>query len=133
MARFALLINGAFVRHEHHAARPDDIAHKAVTYLPSPPVAQPTIDPLTEVIEGPTYTIGAQSVVEAWTTRPKTAEEIDADKNSALAGLNSPYAPILKILRNHENRIRLLENAAFGTNKPALSLAEVKAAIKALL
>ncbi len=110
-----------------------NVRHPAVVAwggVPVPFEPKPVFDPLIEVVTGPNYTEGAPSV---WTKRNKTAPEIDADKDAATGAVNGMYSPLLKILRNHENRLRLLENAQFATSKPPLSLADVKAALKELL
>lgn len=133
MARFAFIRPDNSIDRKATDIDPTVQTKTGWRWLPCSPVAQPAFDSLTEIVEGPAYTVNANDVTEVWTKRAKTAPEIDADKDAAANAVNGPYAPLLKILRNHENRLRLLENAQFGTSKPPLSLADVKAAIKALL
>lgn len=108
-------------------------AHKQAWWRPVVVVGNDSFDPLTQKKTGPVTTIEASQVVDTYTIVALTAQEISDLKDTSLIVLNGGYSPLLKILRNHENRMRLLENAQFGTSKPPLSLAEVQAAIKALL
>jgi hypothetical protein len=103
---------------------PPDIAHKGVTWLPAPEASAPDYDDATQVLEGPTTTIGKDQVTTSYTVRDKTAAELDAAKEDRL---NSVDTFILKTLCDHESRMRVLEG------KSAITLTQCRAAIKAAL
>lgn len=90
----------------------------------------PAFDPATQVCDT-SETITQANVTKNYSVRSKTAPELDADKNAQVAGINGG-ALNKKILRNFENRLRLVENAEFGTTKPPLSMAELEALLKSL-
>lgn len=133
MPRYALIKGGVFSSVREYPTQPGNIPHKSVVWLPCPEVQKPAYDATSEKLVGPTFQIGETEVTESWSVVSLTSEELSAAKDSAVASINGNFNPLLKILRNHENRLRLLENSEFATNKPALSLAEVRAAIKAIL
>jgi hypothetical protein len=105
-----------------------DAPHKGIKWLPAPVVAPPAYDAATQVLAGPTVTIGETEVTTSYSVRDKTAQEIaaeaDADKE---ARLNSVDLFVLKTLCDHESRIRVLEG------KSAITLAQCRAAIKGAL
>jgi hypothetical protein len=72
--------------------------------------------------------VGETEVTESWSVRSKTAQEISDDKDTSLTALNGTlYNPLIKIIVNLHNRIRVLEGLSTHTE------AQVKAAIKNLL
>jgi hypothetical protein len=88
----------------------------------------PSFDPTAEIITGPTFTVNANDVTEAWGKRNLTAQEISDRKDAAVSSINGGgFAPVLKILFNINNRVRVLEGQS------ALTMAQFKAAIKAAL
>ncbi len=85
-----------------------------------------------QVVEGPVYTVTTTSVngkpteklVESYTVRDMTPDEIDTRKAAQAAAVNGI---VVKMLFNQENRVRFLEG------KPALTIDKFKEAIKALV
>lgn len=95
-------------------------------WLPAPVATPPSFDPETQVLIGPTRTVGASQVTESYTVRARTAAELDADKDSKIADIGEA---VVRALCNHENRIRALQ-----PSPPAqMSLAQCRAAFKSLL
>lgn len=90
------------------------------------PGVKPSIDPLAEIVTGPTYTFGA-TVTEAWSKRNLTAQEISDAKDISIVGLNGGWGPLIKGLLSLHNRIRVLEGLSTHT------MTQFKAGIKALL
>lgn len=152
MPRFACIdASNAFFHPEKFRffdVKPPDLPHKGLRWLPANPVAAPSFDAKLEVLEGPTHTIGATSVTESWSVRAKTAQEIDADKDAAVNGLNnSHYQALLKIILELENDNRtikakinqLITDTGASTTKftnpqaAQITLAQLKTAIKNLL
>jgi hypothetical protein len=103
---------------------PPDIPHKNVRWLPAPQAEAPAYDPATQVLEGPTVSIGKEAVTESYAVRDKTAEELDADKDAKLGTVD---VFVLKVLCDHESRVRALEG------KSEITLEQCRAAIKAKL
>jgi hypothetical protein len=89
-----------------------------------PDVARPSFDPATEVVEGPTYTVGASSVTEVWTKRSLTAQEISDRKDAKIGSIDALQ---FSVMFDMENRVRVLES------KPAVTAAQYRAALKARL
>jgi len=77
-----------------------------------------------EVSNSPVTTVLADKVTVEQTARPKSAPEIDAEKDSQLDGFD---ALALKLLFSHENRVRALEGEA------AVTALQFRAAMKAML
>ena len=98
--------------------------HKQPPWKPVVKNGDDQFDSSIQVKEGPVTTIEATQVTDTWTIRAKTAAELDSDKDNQVNAFNSVA---FKIAFNHENRIRALEA------KPAITAAQFKAAIKALL
>jgi hypothetical protein len=96
-------------------------------WLPCPVGEKPTIDPTTHKIDGPIYAVGETEVTERYSAVGLTAQEIDDAKSAAVAGMNGSWSPFLRVILNHENRIRALEG------KNSITMAQLKAALKALL
>jgi hypothetical protein len=102
---------------------PPDVTRKGIEWLPVE-VTDPACDPATQVKSGPVETVGNEGVTRVWTVREMTAAEIDAAKDAAVAGFD---AVALRVLMNHENRIRALEG------KQAITAPQFRTALKALL
>jgi hypothetical protein len=117
-------------------------------WLPCDPVALPSFDPKTEKVTGPTYTIGAEAVTEAWSVVSLTAQEISDAKDVAVNNLNgSTYSTLLQVILSLENDNRVIKTkinaiidaAALATPKftagqaGSITMTQLKSAIKALL
>jgi hypothetical protein len=109
---------------QHHDVCPPDLPAKDWRWLSAPIATPPSYDANTQVLEGPTRTVEASAVTESYTVRSKTAEELNADKESRL---NSLAVFVLKHLCDHESRIRVLEG------KSAITFEQCREAIKAAL
>ena len=150
MSRFALIISGEFGHLREFASQPPDIEHKSVRWLPCDPVSKPSFDSKTEKITGPTYTINASDVTEAWAKVSLTAQEISDAKDSEVNSLNgTDYKPLLQILLtvvNDNRAVRAKLNALIDATNQAgtvpkfgagqvsqIDIDQLKAAIKALL
>jgi hypothetical protein len=88
MPRYALAINGVFSRVQESATKPPDIAHKNVKWLSCPVIAAPSFDPDTEKLTGPTYTVNANDVTEAWAVVTMTAPEQANRKTTKFDNIN---------------------------------------------
>jgi hypothetical protein len=107
---------------------PPDAPHKGIAWLPAPEVAPPAYDEATQVLTGPTVTIGETEVTTSYSVRDKTAQELADEADAAKEDrLKSVDLFVLKTLCDHESRIRVLEG------KSAITLAQCRAAIKATL
>jgi hypothetical protein len=148
MARYARIVAGAVAELRNFAAAPDPNPAKNLDWRSCPVVAPPSYNGKTEVLEGPTYTVGASEVTEAWSVRAKTAQEISDDKDAAVNGLNnSHYQALLKVLLELENDNRTIKTkintlitdtgastAAFTAGQASqITLTQLKNAIKNLL
>jgi hypothetical protein len=102
-------------------ACPPSIEGKGVKWLPAPQAEKPSYDADTQVLEGPTVTVGKDSVTESYTVRDKTADELDGEKDARLDKVDTF---VLRTLCDHESRIRVLEG------KSAITLSQCRAAIK---
>jgi hypothetical protein len=117
-------------------------------WLPCDPVARPSYDPKTEKVTGPTYTVGAEAVTEAWAVVALTAQEISDAKDSAVNDLNGgTYATLLEVILSLENDNRvikakvnaIIDATAIATAKftagqsGAITMNQLKTAIRALL
>lgn len=128
MARFAFVNPSNAVDRLAANVDPNVETKTGWRWLPCDPVAQPSFDPSTEKITGPTYTVGSSSVTEVWTKVALSAQEISEAKDAAVSGLNGTlYAALAKVLLNHENRIRALES------KTPITMVQFKNGVKALL
>jgi hypothetical protein len=99
-------------------------------WLLAPMVARPAYDPLTQKVTGPTYTVGASEVTEAYGVASLTAQEISDFKDAAVTSAledTQLYPVLFNGLFNMNNRIRALEGQG------SLTKAQYKAAIKNLL
>lgn len=129
MPRCALVNAGNAVLAVETNANPAAQTRAGFRWLPCPAVAKPSFDAATETVDGPTYTVNANDVTEVWTKRSRTAPEMAEAKAAAVNGINGPLKPVLKILLNHENRIR----AGATPPQPALSMADFKTFFEGLL
>lgn len=120
--RYARIVAGAVADLRDFAIPPDPNPVKGLDWRACPPVAPPSFDPATQVRTGPTYTVGASSVTEAWAVRAKTAQELAADaeaqKDRELAALQKA---VFEGLFNHENRLRALEGQPSITRQQLLT------------
>lgn len=90
-------------------------------WLPCQAAAQPTFDPLTEALDGPSYIVAAKAVTESWTKRSLTAREISEQKDAKI-GFSAFH---LQTFLDVENRVRALEG------KQALTSDQYRAALRA--
>jgi hypothetical protein len=117
-------------------------------WLPCDPVAQPSFNPKTEQVTGPTYTVGETEVTEVWTVVALTAQEISDAKDGAVNSLNGgTYATLLEVILSLENDNRvikakvnaIIDATAIATPKftagqsGVITMNQLKAAIKALI
>lgn len=123
MARFALINPSNQINRFGPATAPTKTGWK---WLPCPNVATPTYDPSSEIVEGPTYTVNATDVTEAWNKRNLTVQELSNAKDAAVNSINgSPYPALLKILLAIANDNRAVKRkinaviAATGIATPA--------------
>lgn len=93
-------------------------------WLPCPYVAHPQFDAGTHALTGPTYSVTLTEVIEALGTVAKTAEQISTEKEVTVSSI---MPALLKVLLNHENRIRAL------AGQGAVTMDQFKNALKALL
>ena len=82
---------------------------------------KPEFDPSTHVCEQ-TEALVKNKLVRGWSVRAKTADEVDAIKT---AEVDRVQGVVLKVILDHENRIRAIEG------KGAVTAAQFKTAIKA--
>ena len=128
MERYALVNPDDEVDRLSFNIDPNVATRSGWSWLACPAVARPSFDPASEKITGPTYTINDGDVTEVWTKVSLSAQEISDAKDVAIGQLNgSTFSALAKVLLNHENRIRALEN------KGAITMAQFKAGVKALL
>lgn len=104
-------------------------SHKASWWRPIVVVGNDAFDPLTQKKTGPVTTIEETQVVDTYTISSLSAPELAAAKTAAVEGINGQFKPILKILLDHENRIR----DQHAPPQTALNMADFKTYIKALL
>jgi hypothetical protein len=150
MARFALINPSNAIDRMASNVDPNVQTKTGWKWLPCDPVAQPSFDPTTEKVTGPTYTVGASSVTEIWTKVSLTAQEISDRKDAAVNGLNGtvdkPLLQILLTVVNDNRAVRAKLNALIDATGQAatvtkypnnqttvIDMTQLKAAIKALL
>lgn len=126
--RCAMVTGGAveYLRFFESECPPDPAGKPGRTWLPAPIVAAPSFDPATQVREDPQYIVGETEVTQDWSesVRAKTPQELDADKDSKISGVEEA---ILRALCDHENRLRDLEGSGNVT------LQQCRNGLKALL
>jgi hypothetical protein len=81
--RYARIVDNAVAEFRDFAIPPDPNPAKGLDWRPCPVIPRPVYDPATHVCTGPTYTVQADQVVEGWTVRAKTAQELTADADAA--------------------------------------------------
>jgi hypothetical protein len=117
-------------------------------WLSCPSVAPPSYNAKTEKVTGPTYTVGAEAVVESWSVVSLTAQEISDAKDAAVSGLDMTiYGTLLEVILSLENDNRviktkinaLIDATAVATVKftngqaNSITMTQLKTAIKALI
>lgn len=108
--RFSLIKNDVFIENREYPTQPVDIPHKLIRWLPCPYVTRPNIDPKTQAITGPTYTIQATQVLEQWGTRSLTAQEVTDAKDAAISALiGDDYQTFLNTITAVLNEGRTLD------------------------
>jgi len=105
-------------------AKPADLPHKGLKWLPVVEVGKDDPVSETQVKEGPVAVVTDNEVIYTWTVRAKNAQELDADKEDALRGIDRAQ---FEILFMHHNDIRDLKG------QQPVTKAQFKAAIKARL
>lgn len=125
MATYVLVrsTDGAIIDQRDFAETPPDVTRKGIAWRPLV-VTDPAFDPATQVKTGPVLTTLADKVTKAWSVRTMTADELDAVKAAAVDAVDSVA---LKVLFNHENRVRALEG------KQAVTSVQFRNAFKAML
>lgn len=111
-AEYAAVQSGVILERRDFASAPPDMTRKGFTWLPVIRT-DPDYDATTQVKTGPVTAINATDVTDVWTVRPKTTQELDADKAAAIAGIT---VAIIRALCNHENRLRDLQRFARADN-----------------
>jgi hypothetical protein len=81
-------------------------------------------DHATHVKEGPVTVVEIDKVTKTWTVRPKTADEIDVDKEARIPPSDSIQ---FKAMLDVENRTLALES------KPAVTVDEYRETLKGML
>lgn len=81
--RYARIVDNAAVEMRIFPVAPDPNPAKGLDWRPCPVIPKPVFDLTTQVCEGPIYTVASAQVVESWTVRLKTAEELAADLEAA--------------------------------------------------
>lgn len=79
---------------------PPDLPAKSWRWLPAPIADAPDYDPATEIVEGPVYVVTEKGVVESYTVRDKTAQEISDEKDAVLNAMNIATFRALCHLKN---------------------------------
>jgi hypothetical protein len=96
-------------------------AHKQAWWRPVVVIGNSSPDE-TQVKEGPVVVIEVDRVVETYTLRPKTAGELDVEKEAKLDAVDALQ---LKVSFDIENRVRVLEG------KAPVTAQQYRAALKA--
>ena len=109
---------------EFRTGTPPDLPLKSFRWLPLE-VTDPDLgDRATHIKEGPVESVGAKKVTRVWTVRPKTADEIDVDKEARIPLSDSIQ---FKAMLDVENRTLALES------KPAVTVDEYRETLKGML
>ena len=98
--------SGAVREFREFADKPEDIPHKDVKWLPAPVIAAPDYDPARQVLSGPIYQVTDTVVIEAWSLRDKTAEELSVDIEAKIARIDEATRRALESL---DGRVTTLE------------------------
>ena len=109
---------------EFRSGNPPKLPLKPFRWLPLE-VTDPDVDDYaTHTIEGPVTTVKAKKVTRVWTVRPKTADELDADKEGQIPPSDSiQFTAMLDV----ENRTLALES------KPAVTVDDYRETLKGML
>lgn len=104
---------------------PEAQTKEGYQWLPAPEAIKPAYDSATQVLSGPTITVGKDAVTTEYTVRDKTAQEL-ADEAEATKEdrLGNVELFVLQTLCDHESRIRVREG------KSAITFDQCRQAIK---
>lgn len=106
-------------------ARPEDIPHKGIKFLPVQSIGEgAAVDPLTQIKEGPVTAILADKVTDTWTVRAKTAPEVTADQDSKV---DQHSQMLLRVLFQINNDVRVLKGQS------ALTMPQFRQSLRALV
>jgi hypothetical protein len=109
---------------EFRTGTPPDLPLKSFRWLPLE-VTDPDVgDHATHIKEGPVTTVKAKKVTRVWAVRPRTADELDAYKESQIPLSDSIQ---FKAMLDVENRTLALES------KPAVTVDEYRETLKGML
>ena len=109
---------------EFRSGTPPDLPQKPFRWLPLE-ITNPDIPSrITHLKEGPVTTVRAKKITRVWTVRPKTADELDADKEGQIPSSDSIQ---FKAMLDVENRTLALES------KPAVTVDEYRETLKGML
>ena len=109
---------------EFRTGTPPDLPLKPFRWLPLE-ITNPDVDDYaTHTKEGPVEAVKAKKVTRVWTVRPKTADELDADKEGQIPPSDSIQ---FKAMLDVENRTLALES------KPAVTVDDYRETLKGML
>ena len=109
---------------EFRSGTPPDLPLKPFRWLPLE-ITNPDVDDYaTHTREGPVTVVEIDKVTKTWTVRPKTADELDADKEARIPPSDSIQ---FKAMLDVENRTLALES------KPAVTADEYRETLKGML
>ena len=109
---------------EFRSGTPPDLPLKPFRWLPLEITNPDVEDHATHTKEGPVESVGAKKVTRVWTVRPKTADELDADKEARIPPSDSIQ---FKAMLDVENRTLALES------KPAVTVDDYRETLKGML
>jgi hypothetical protein len=109
---------------EFRSGAPPDPPLKPFRWLPLEITNPDVEDHATHTKEGPVESVGAKKVTRVWTVRPKTADELDADKEARIPPSDSIQ---FKAMLDVENRTLALES------KPAVTVDDYRETLKGML
>ena len=109
---------------EFRTGTPPDLPLKPFRWLPLEVTNPDVTDHTTHIKEGPVTTVKAKKATRAWTVRPKTAEELDTDKEARIPPSDSIQ---FKAMLDVENRTLALES------KPAVTADDYRETLKGML
>jgi len=109
---------------EFRSGTPPKLPLKPFRWLPLEITNPDVTDHTTHIKEGPVTTVKAKKVTRVLTVRPKTADELDADKEGQIPPSNSIQ---FKAMLDVENRTLALES------KPAVTVDDYRETLKGML
>ncbi len=109
---------------EFRTGTPPDLPLKPFRWLPLEVTNPDVTDHTTHIKEGPVTTVKAKKATRVWTVRPKTADELDADKEARIPPSDSIQ---FKAMLDVENRTLALES------KPAVTADDYRETLKGML